>query len=911
MKKTLIAILLCGAMLFTGCSLDAGGIGFKSTDMSASDPINNPPGVGDVPLEVPSGDPTEEESFASDDDNYPSKLSRSINDDESIDLNMFAGALVTYKLDYSEETNTILDQTRVVSTIESASSQVLTRLVGRYGLGYKIAGEDNYIYPYMRGLNISNYNSILGTNYTSELSLVTALSESNIMYVPVGSTTAPITANSIVSTTNSTGVSIATTVKLSIPASITNGGDTCTVNKVTIGSTDYATISADTEYVFGGNGGSFSITYNGISNPIQCVLDISKGAVSITPVVEGLNVTFAGVVKYEISYNTTGMTSPTVTLRKLPLMSASTADSSKYTLEGTSKGIYRLDMTATGSDARTFYIYIGHNNSEISLLNSQVMIKDTHYDAIRRGYTLTNETTVSCLPWRWTLDDQEYSMQEYLDAYLAKYSKPLSLAIARIQLFGDDLPETTTLVGESEIKINDLYNNAMSYELDPANEDYAGYGGYYNAFMTLVSKYLDHIGMTDYECDMISEFVLAEIVGNTIVGYDSGLFVDANANGTFDIDETYGTGEGATYDDVVLDYDYDDYSYRYNSRGGKGSIWTKISYVDTSADGYTRTQDVLSGESVKDYFKNYVNICYQTSYNLTTRGADTIVGQLFIGDFVNNMSLANDSEEDEENDESYDPYSDDEDEDDGPTFTFIPRQLKNIQSVLLVPNSNYFTNETTDNAIHVVDGLLATDDENVDIGDVLQIMVRYNKKIGDDYNLYEYCTTDLWSEDCFTISSLRQPFVNQEELKETECQTTGTGETYGFALSQTGIAPVVYFKKNALSWSAYTYNNGTYTAADIAPSASSLSGFTYDGIEFSLAEDGVLESSHYSMYKNADGYYPYLATGTETFNRYEGHGTIAGITGDFEYFELLFSRDQSVVGYNKCVKIAISISGIC
>jgi hypothetical protein len=94
---------------------------------------------------------------------------------------------------------------------------------------------------------------------------------------------------------------------------------------------------------------------------------------------------------------------------------------------------------------------------------------------------------------------------------------------------------------------------------------------------------MTYIGMLEEEMNKLTEFILNVIIGETLVNFDMGRFIDVTSTGTFDAEEFVDENQNGVYDQGEIFNDL-------NNNGVWDSGTTNSSY------------DVAD-----DYFKNYIN----------------------------------------------------------------------------------------------------------------------------------------------------------------------------------------------------------------------------------------------------------------------------------------------------------------
>jgi hypothetical protein len=187
--------------------------------------------------------------------------------------------------------------------------------------------------------------------------------------------------------------------------------------------------------------------------------------------------------------------------------------------------------------------------------------KITHKDAIREDYYNTN---LDYFSWNWSLTDVAYSSSTYIDDYLRDHSDNLQIAIYMIKQ-----NKNIHQVGSNDYNEYISYTSLSTAEKDALKDDFA--------------KEMTYIGMLEEEMNKLTEFILNVIIGETLVNFDMGRFIDVTSTGTFDAEEFVDENQNGVYDQGEIFNDL-------NNNGVWDSGTTNSSY------------DVAD-----DYFKNYIN----------------------------------------------------------------------------------------------------------------------------------------------------------------------------------------------------------------------------------------------------------------------------------------------------------------
>jgi len=138
--------------------------------------------------------------------------------------------------------------------------------------------------------------------------------------------------------------------------------------------------------------------------------------------------------------------------------------------------------------------------------------------------------------------------------------------------------------------------------------------------ITACAPYIDHAGLTAAECDLVSQFILNNVIGTGIVNADNSNFsnqIGTSGDGkTFDSNEYAYNGAAGQYLYRNLIADFNNTDARYN---GYNSIFNTITYNTDISGGIDGTKDMASYPSgYKDTgnpgFKNYINTVYASVY---------------------------------------------------------------------------------------------------------------------------------------------------------------------------------------------------------------------------------------------------------------------------------------------------------
>lgn len=517
MKKVLAAIILFCTVIFAGCSLFDNNVGFKTKDTSSDTEQTTPttpttPGGGSN-----SGGGSNNTQTSADglEDAYTTKLG----DEEEGTPDLFAGMLITYGHDYNnpDDLNTVSQQNDVKNAIETTSRDILTRLVGRYGVGY-IADDDGntLVYPGFTEENVAIYNKILGTNFSvADSNMINQFASSNIMEMPVPDISALSGVIDVIAPTD--GV-------VNIASSTTD--DTTSV--------------------------SVTVNVTGYTSPVVSLYRLPGMEVASTGV---FNKTTEGTtVTYAYSYDKTDTDAVTAM-----------------------RGVYRLEVSGTvDGTAQTdvYYLYVAQDKADLS---TPLNYKSVDYDAMRYGYYLHDNNLVT-LPWNWALDNSLYTLScdcvdehsadcsSYLVNYMNKYLESMKLNVAKVLRYGtveghdsatlDECAKYIDHVGLTEVDCTNL----IEYILTEVIGEAADYDGatewdkaYRESLELILSAVATNVGVEPIVNQLFIRDMTALTMSNDISAQD-----DESSDEDFEDYEDYDEDEtDDSEEDEVNGYEFD------------------------------------------------------------------------------------------------------------------------------------------------------------------------------------------------------------------------------------------------------------------------------------------------------------------------------------------------------------------
>ncbi len=840
MKNFLIAFLLMFVLTFAGCTFGGGEYGF-SEDIFKGEKENVIPGTGGGGGGGSSGSSgTGNETTNVDIDAIMELLTSKFSYDikgsngeviDTKDLDLFAGALLTYKRDYSTQNNKEAEKLAIKNAIENLSEHILSRLASRYGVD---PDSSAFLGKLQTDEYLQNYNEILFTNYPDSAEFLSAIDGTSIMEIPL-----------LTGEYSDYGKPVIVDIDPDDPE------ETITTNL-------FAALKDLKKPLENYN---LSLTVS--SSPEDYVFEAD-------PLSNKILKTFKIKVKstFDEAQNLVVTKMPNSLVPTSPL--ASGQETTLTISEDTNAaGIYKFEC-----GENTYYLYIGHSQNAFSTLTSPTLLKDTQFDAIRNGWVVDG-ANVNKASWLWSLKNFE---TDFVLEYVAKYKNALSLAIAKILMFGNSAEGKTfaeavptislSVNSRTYISARALFEDGMDYALNAAE----GKEISYNDFFDFCLNKVDHFGFTSYELDEIAEYVLEFVIGKNLITSDR--FIDANSNGTFD------NNEGVLSLTDTLIYGFNNNSLRFVE---KNSVWKTINFIQSGEPASVTTSDVRG-----DYFKNYTNITYSILYNIELDAPAAIYYQKFIGDFsyISSVFAAVDEEAEED-------FSSDEPEDEGPYSDSLNMFTAGIlQSFVLVPNPIFFTSQYSDKILHLISFALQNPNE-INLTSILNNHVIV--KQGSSSKIYDISGI-LEDEAWLTVFAFEEPFSISENLTGKNLNNSSIAE-YGFVLDENNVADVVYFGgfEDGIV-KAYTLRNGEYipttdNVVNIQKTDATIA-FTYKYETFVYDRlTGALTSGNFTSYQRGDGYCAFLKVNCSLTNL-NGYKEQFYISADFDYVEVLFNIDR-------------------
>jgi len=192
---------------------------------------------------------------------------------------------------------------------------------------------------------------------------------------------------------------------------------------------------------------------------------------------------------------------------------------------------------------------------------------DTHFNGINRTVTSVGGESggiaISKETWKWKLE--EWSTSTFLEAYLEKYKNRLAAEIGKIIAYGDNAPSGNAA---------SLYSSATS---EGASESTV------EQFLDDCVLKIDHIGISESEAELITNFIMEEVIGID----DNQFSSSGGSSGKFEANEIADNIKRIT----VL-FDEETGEMKYNNK-----VVTDESCASDIENGFRR----------KALFKNYYN----------------------------------------------------------------------------------------------------------------------------------------------------------------------------------------------------------------------------------------------------------------------------------------------------------------
>ncbi len=369
---------------------------------------------------------------------------------------------------------------------------------------------------------------------------------------------------------------------------------------------------------------------------------------------------------------------------------------------------------------KTFILSFGQTFID-SLESNLMMVLDSHEDGVR--YNVENVSaqaakngvtpyTVSYKSWTKTLDlNNTNSGNDLLRDYINTHTQQLSVDFASVLLFGlnetygINFPDVEVSYGGYTGKVASFYSTASS------NAD---------RYLNFCATYIDHVGLTNYEVDMLAEFFLHNYIGDTVLALDQARFTHMTDNEvkeheikTFNSNEAVLNNSGTIVKFRQLIADYNNITTRAIS---KNNVFDSINYV-TDDSGTTIPKDnTVSNQFIKydtrhdsrsTMFKNYTNTIYASlNFVKATLGYEVDVNVEILNvytDYLMNVSFNNDFDENgnivvKEDEEEEEDSGDDEDlgdegegegEEDLNSNKILDRDLcGKVQSIVFMPTQS-------------------------------------------------------------------------------------------------------------------------------------------------------------------------------------------------------------------------------
>lgn len=157
----------------------------------------------------------------------------------------------------------------------------------------------------------------------------------------------------------------------------------------------------------------------------------------------------------------------------------------------------------------TFYLWVGETVTNLITTvggggkSFTEKLFDTHYNAINRSIVNVEgengAIVITKEKWEWCLED--WTTLTFLEAYLEEYKNKLAIEIARINAYGTaELKENTKLLYEAAIANPDT--NADNFIDDCVLR-------------------IDHIGVSEDEANLITDFITENVIGTRIMEKDN------------------------------------------------------------------------------------------------------------------------------------------------------------------------------------------------------------------------------------------------------------------------------------------------------------------------------------------------------------------------------------------------------
>ncbi|MDR0850636.1 MAG: hypothetical protein LBN07_04135 [Christensenellaceae bacterium] len=391
------------------------------------------------------------------------------------------------------------------------------------------------------------------------------------------------------------------------------------------------------------------------------------------------------------------------------LISESLLGTDTATITSPPPGAYRIEYHGI---LHTYvdYVIVGYTGFAI----------DTHSDAIRTdngtGWLWNDLSALSSLmSSAGSVVGAEDEL--FLQALIMTYKEKLKVEILRIMVFGDQpIPS-----GEIVVRLREMpfwwWNEYQELTFNPL-QDYntiITYGGMIwnpissqmvlnplatvamDRFLNFASIYLDHWGLSVGEADALAEYIMSEVIGDSLIAADDAKILP---NGTTDAGTvTYNTNEAVFNGNTIVKYrelieGYSPIDLRAGLEdGGYNDVFSKIKFAAVSTDYYPGLGDTplaYNGKYDKSMpeFKNYRTTVYAVMHQIKqqerfmSRG---ILEYLDVGTYyINGPEMFGGEEEidletDEEGDWGFGEFD----------ITPDPYITGRMQSIIIMPNTAF------------------------------------------------------------------------------------------------------------------------------------------------------------------------------------------------------------------------------
>lgn len=159
-------------------------------------------------------------------------------------------------------------------------------------------------------------------------------------------------------------------------------------------------------------------------------------------------------------------------------------------------------------------IYIGSTSDYTNTKNYVSKLLSSFYNVIERDLTEINiiegsSSDLTFSKWNYSLGEEVSLYEEYLVKYILKYNLSLQVELAKVMLVGrEDLPTNlpTNLPDGStaETNLKQVYETASSLTASESDKQ---------KFIDQACLYLDHIGLSDVDAEMLIEAFFSKIIG--------------------------------------------------------------------------------------------------------------------------------------------------------------------------------------------------------------------------------------------------------------------------------------------------------------------------------------------------------------------------------------------------------------